>query len=761
MNHIYSILSFIVVILYVGITPVKAYTNCSSMHSALLAKAAPDNSITVTSDATSICEGESTTITLATSETGVSYQLIGNGTNIGSAISGTGNEIKFSVSPNANTTYEVHTTNISSGESATLNETVTITVAPGPNLDLNVVSNENSICEGLNIPVTISVENSENGLSYWLKDDKNNVIGSSTGNGSTMNFSTVSPTSTTLYSVETTMAGCHDRLELNKNVQVDVNPLPEKTINLSISEPKICVGEKTIISLDKTETGVNYQLFDGTFNEGDPIAGTGEALSFPEFSPFRSKTYQVIATNVACGTSVTQNETIKVTVGLQPEIHLHPTIDKHTICEGEEVIVSLTPSDPLVTYQLFDGDNKIGTPLSGNSVEIDFTPTSPDVSTTYRIEAMGKNCVNPIDIKYTVDVTVHHTPMQNKELIANRDTICKGEEVVFKLDNSQQNVFYQLHDGNNFIEPNVIGNGGMIEFPVQTLNNTTIYQVYAHEAICTDQVPMNKSKKVSVLNFDPLPIETFATPEEFCDGEKIDIELPASINGVEYVLYDGNNEIDRKIGDGNSLVFEDISPNNNSIIEIAVANCQDELRVAKPNYTLQSNPEVQIITKDVQSGYDGDLVIAVSGGTAPFTYIVDPGETITTDKSVLELTKQETGTYQVLVVDANACRSSDAGQLAEINVDEDVQVVVNNALTPNGDGFNDEWKIHFNSSLGNPEVYVYNIYGQQVYHSSSYQNNWKGTNNGKKLPNGAYYYLVEFDNEDIKPIKGSLSILGN
>jgi hypothetical protein len=451
MNHFYYILSFFILTLQLALTPVKTYSNSSSSPTTIRSALAPDNSISVSADATSICVGEIVKIHLATSETGVSYQLIANGSAIGSAINGTGGEINFTVSPTDNTNYEVLASNISSGHSSTLTETVTITVNPGPKLDLNVFSDENSICESLNIPVTISIENSENGLTYWLKDEEGTEIGSSTGNGSTMNFSTVSPTKSTQYIVETTMAGCNDRIDLQNKVQIDVTSLPVNTINLSISEPKICVGEKTIISLDTSEIGVSYQLFDGTFNEGEPISGTGEALSFPEFSPFRSKTYQVIATNIACGTSITQNETIKVTVGLQPEIHLHPTIDKHTICKGEEVIVSLTPSDPLVTYQLFDGDNPIGIPLSGNSVEIDFSPTTPNASTTYRIEAMGKNCVNPIDIKYTVDVTVHHTPMQDKDLIVSRDTICKSEKVVFKLENSEPNVFYQLHDGINFI----------------------------------------------------------------------------------------------------------------------------------------------------------------------------------------------------------------------------------------------------------------------------------------------------------------------
>ncbi len=127
----------------------------------------------------------------------------------------------------------------------------------------------------------------------------------------------------------------------------------------------------------------------------------------------------------------------------------------------------------------------------------------------------------------------------------------------------------------------------------------------------------------------------------------------------------------------------------------------------------------------------------------------------------MELTNLSPGTYQILVVDANYCRSTDAGQLVEIHFEDGKQVIVNNALTPNGDGINDEWRIQYQSNLNPPEVFIFNIYGQEIYHAKSYQNNWNGSYNGSVLPNGAYYYLIDFNSQEIKPIRGTLSILGN
>ncbi|NOU62045.1 gliding motility-associated C-terminal domain-containing protein [Marinifilum caeruleilacunae] len=721
----------------------------------------PAASISYNVNPSTICEGEIIAVTINGSENGIRYDVIGSiDGNLG-GIEGNGIDISVFIKPSQSQSLSIQAQSLLCASPVSYPNTSNITVNAGPKLDLNVTANATQICESLNTPVVISIENSETGLSYWLKDHTGTTLGTATGNGGTLDFSSVSPDTTTTYIVETTMAGCNSRLDLQNTFELNVVNLPISTIGVSISEPEICVGENTIISIDSSEIGVNYQLFDGTYFEGDPIAGTGSALSFPEFSPFRSVNYRVVASNEACGTQQNLDQTIRVDVGLQPEIHLHPTIDKHTICEGEQVVVSLTPTDTRVQYQLWNGDTAIGTPLTGNNEEISFEPTTPANSTTYRIEAMGERCLAPVDIRYTVDVDVHHSPETDRLIVSNKDTLCAGDELVISIENSQADILYQLHDGSNFIEPNVVGNGSTIQFPEQYPTASSTYTVYAHETVCTDQLLMDHTKQIMVPDISSNSLENFATPDEFCEGESIDIELTSSISGISYVLQDGDDILSELTGTGGPLVFEDVVPGINSNIYVSIGNCNDKLVAATPAYTLQSNPKLQILTTDVQSGYDGNLVISVSEGVAPYTYIINPGETVTMDSPVLELSGLKTGTYQVLVVDGNACRSAEAGQLVDIELDEETQVIVNNALTPNGDGINDKWIIHYQSELGMPEVYVFNIYGQEVYHSKTYQNDWTGSYNGSTLPNGAYYYLIEFDSEDVKPIKGSLSILGN
>lgn len=60
----------------------------------------------------------------------------------------------------------------------------------------------------------------------------------------------------------------------------------------------------------------------------------------------------------------------------------------------------------------------------------------------------------------------------------------------------------------------------------------------------------------------------------------------------------------------------------------------------------------------------------------------------------------------------------------------------------------------------NSKVDIYNRYGQLVYHSDGYVNGrgWDGTTNGKPLPIGTYYYVIQ-PGSGRKPISGSITII--
>jgi gliding motility-associated-like protein len=84
--------------------------------------------------------------------------------------------------------------------------------------------------------------------------------------------------------------------------------------------------------------------------------------------------------------------------------------------------------------------------------------------------------------------------------------------------------------------------------------------------------------------------------------------------------------------------------------------------------------------------------------------------------------------------------------------------VIPNAFSPNGDGINDNWMIRYLDTYTGCVMEVYDRYGQLVYRSVGYSKPWDGTRNGKPLPVGVYFYILDTKKHD-KPFTGSVTLI--
>jgi gliding motility-associated-like protein len=95
--------------------------------------------------------------------------------------------------------------------------------------------------------------------------------------------------------------------------------------------------------------------------------------------------------------------------------------------------------------------------------------------------------------------------------------------------------------------------------------------------------------------------------------------------------------------------------------------------------------------------------------------------------------------YRLTVRSNDGCgTSSDETQVLVFE-----KIKVPNTFTPNGDGYNDVWQIDLLDLFENAITEVYNTAGQLVHRSVGYSNPWDGTRNGKRLPAGTYYYVID------------------
>ena len=77
----------------------------------------------------------------------------------------------------------------------------------------------------------------------------------------------------------------------------------------------------------------------------------------------------------------------------------------------------------------------------------------------------------------------------------------------------------------------------------------------------------------------------------------------------------------------------------------------------------------------------------------------------------------------------------------------DQDILVSEAITPNGDGINDTWNIVNIELYPNSIVRIYNKSGSEIFRTSNYQNDWNGTykDRSEKLPSGPYYYQIDLN----------------
>lgn len=86
----------------------------------------------------------------------------------------------------------------------------------------------------------------------------------------------------------------------------------------------------------------------------------------------------------------------------------------------------------------------------------------------------------------------------------------------------------------------------------------------------------------------------------------------------------------------------------------------------------------------------------------------------------------------------------------------------NDVITPNGDYINNYLVFPDSENYLDPEIRIYNRWGNLVYQKKPYMNNWYGVNqNGKNLPEGTYYYILEYNllNNERQRIKGDITIV--
>lgn len=167
-----------------------------------------------------------------------------------------------------------------------------------------------------------------------------------------------------------------------------------------------------------------------------------------------------------------------------------------------------------------------------------------------------------------------------------------------------------------------------------------------------------------------------------------------------------------------------------------------------PNTILATIDTTKNITS-CQDNDDGSLLITVSGGVNPYTYLWSNGST---NKDITNLTK---GEYTITITDSLSCSVS---KIFEIKSMSGECLEITTAFTPNGDGNNDTWEIKRIGLYPKVRVEIYNRWGNMIFISNGYSQFWDGKYNGVDVTSGSYIYIINLNNGS-EVYKGTITVI--
>ncbi len=198
-----------------------------------------------------------------------------------------------------------------------------------------------------------------------------------------------------------------------------------------------------------------------------------------------------------------------------------------------------------------------------------------------------------------------------------------------------------------------------------------------------------------------------------------------------------------------------------AVIATVSAEPQDTITEARPDeaVTVKNTPvEIPVLANDLIENGLGNL-----GALAELLILNPPGlgqaEYHAATGTITYTPHPDTCGTDAFIYRIKDKRDVQDTALVRITVNCD-KLLIFNGFSPNGDNLNDVWHIPGIEDYPANTVQVFNRWGNLVFEQKGYnkQNAWDGRWNGKDLPDGTYYYLIDLGKGQ-KPLSGYLQLI--
>ena len=206
-----------------------------------------------------------------------------------------------------------------------------------------------------------------------------------------------------------------------------------------------------------------------------------------------------------------------------------------------------------------------------------------------------------------------------------------------------------------------------------------------------------------------------------------------------------------------SSVNDTLFPTSSGVynVRVTVASC-----ISSASATITLNPNPQTIPHQANfCGENGGVALLNAGNAgSKYKWLIATNDTTESIRTSAE------GTYKVIITNQFNCTITDSIHLRNTCPPH---VYVPNTFTPDCDVCADQLDKQFKiwgTNFTNLETFVFNRWGEIIFHSQGKENAWDGRYLGEPMPIGTYVWLITYDGlyEEFKgpyKEKGNITII--
>jgi gliding motility-associated-like protein len=509
--------------------------------------------------------------------------------------------------------------------------------------------------------------------------------------------------------------------EISNTVKVTISPGTAGD-PLPTNDGPVCVGQTLNLKISN-DLGAGF-----TYEWSGPDGYTGTGLTPSAVSNFRlinAGRYYVDV--IAASGCVARRESTLVQAIDMPEFKVGFT-GSDVICSGNLKQLNVVPNAPGFTYQWYEKSTGLiagATSAShtiGTSGEYYYTATSTTPTCSSVTSASAK-------------LNVVTLPVAAFTMAASA---CKGSEVSFTNQSTFDAQATPTYSWN-------FGDGGVSndKDPKHIYTSTGSFSVKLTVSYAGNACPVTiTNPPITITDAPAAVITTDMNKSEICPDET----LVLLVNGTftSYLWSTGATTPTISINEGGDYGVTVKATNG---CELKASTTIADLPA--PDVTAKANPEVIDEGQSVQLEASG----LTTYSWTPVETLSDPAISNPVAIPLISIT------YTVTGKDNNNCIGT-----ATVNVNVRGEAIVKklkpeNFFSPNEDLFSPYWKVEKIDEYPQCEVTVYDDKGVKVFAAKPYMNDWDGSFNGKRLPDGVYYYIIRCEGEESAPRSGSITML--